>query len=172
MTSVPQRLAWAVEQLDVRPDDRVLEIGCGPGVALDLVAGRLTTGTVTAIDRSAHAVDAARRRNRAHIADGRAEVRQLALAELPPDGDRFDKIFAVNVNVFWTSPADREVALLRGLLAPGGTLSLFYEPPAHGRARELEGILLPKLTWPGATTVISTGRTEGSTLLGVQVTVD
>ncbi|MFI2369640.1 SAM-dependent methyltransferase [Streptomyces sp. NPDC018833] len=171
MTSVPQRLAWAVEQLDVRPDDRVLEIGCGPGVAVDLVAARLTTGTVTAIDRSAHAVDTARRRNHAHISAGRADVLRLDLAELPRGDDRFDKIFAVNVNVFWTSAADREVALLRGLLAPGGTLSLFYEPPAPAMVREMKDILLPKLTWPGATTVVSTGLTERAALLGVQVTV-
>ena len=54
---VPARIAWAVELLDLRPDDRVLEFGCGPGVAAGLVADRLSVvGRIVAVDRSATAV--------------------------------------------------------------------------------------------------------------------
>ncbi|MFI6283645.1 SAM-dependent methyltransferase [Streptomyces sp. NPDC051018] len=99
----PVRLVRAVEALGLRAEDRVLEIGCGTGVAVSLVAGRLTTGRITAIDRSAHAVEAARRRNTEHLASGRAVLLHTPLSELagpPATGGAFDKVFAVNVNDF------------------------------------------------------------------------
>jgi trans-aconitate methyltransferase len=56
MPTVPHRIRWAVDLLDIHPDHRILEIGCGPGVAAGLVTERLTTGHLVAIDRSATAV--------------------------------------------------------------------------------------------------------------------
>ena len=39
--AVPDRLAWAVETMAIGPADRVLEIGCGRGVAVALICERL-----------------------------------------------------------------------------------------------------------------------------------
>jgi len=54
-----ERLRLVVEQLDLRPDHRILEIGCGHGVAATLVCERLETGHLTAIDRSPRMIEAA-----------------------------------------------------------------------------------------------------------------
>src|SRR5215203_4849544 len=62
-----ERFVWAVDTLEVRPADRLLEVGCGHGVAVSLVCERLTTGTITAIDRSPKMIEMARRRNREHV---------------------------------------------------------------------------------------------------------
>ena len=43
--------AWVAGLLDVRPDDRVLDVGCGPGVAIQILAGRAQY--VAGIDPSA-----------------------------------------------------------------------------------------------------------------------
>lgn len=58
---IAERLAWAVETMRVRPDDRVLEIGCGAGVAVGLVCERLAGGRITAIGRSDATTALARR---------------------------------------------------------------------------------------------------------------
>ncbi|OZM75854.1 class I SAM-dependent methyltransferase [Pseudonocardia sp. MH-G8] len=53
MGGVPDRIRWAVDVLDPAGADRVLEIGCGPGVAAALVCPRLPAGWMLATDRSA-----------------------------------------------------------------------------------------------------------------------
>src|ERR687896_786143 len=63
-----ERFVWAVDTLEVRPADRLLEVGCGHGVAVSLVCERLMTGTITAIDRSPKMIEMAARRNREHVA--------------------------------------------------------------------------------------------------------
>ncbi|MGJ6967474.1 class I SAM-dependent methyltransferase [Streptosporangium sp. G11] len=135
--AVPERLAWAVKTLAVDPADRVLEIGCGRGVAVDLVCDRLVDGTITAVDRSEKAIDAARRRNARNVAAGKAVLSVAALEDGAFEDDSFDKIFAVNVNLFWSRSPAKEMELLKRWPAPGGGLYLFYEPPGAGRAREI-----------------------------------
>jgi cyclopropane fatty-acyl-phospholipid synthase-like methyltransferase len=148
-SKVPERVRLAVDLLGVEPDDRLLEIGCGSGVAASLVCERLAAGTLLAIDRSAIQVERARRRNAAHVASGRLELRTVALADLDVAQARFEKVFAVNVNLFWLGPASRELERVRHALAPGGKLFLFYEPPGAGRLREVTGRLAAVLASGG-----------------------
>ncbi|MFC7548882.1 SAM-dependent methyltransferase [Plantactinospora sp. GCM10030261] len=132
-SDVPWRLRWTVDLLDVRPDDQILEIGCGPGVAVSLIADRLDGGQVTAIDRSATAIDRATRRNAGHVAGGRARIRRLDLAGVDGLTGPFTAIFAVNVNVFWVRDAAVELRMLDNLLVGGGRLLLVFEAPGSDR---------------------------------------
>ena len=89
-----ERFVWAVDTLKVRPSDRLLEIGCGHGVAVSLVCETLTTGTITALDRSREMVKMATRRNRAHVDAGTAVLQAVALEDAALGDRRFDKVFA------------------------------------------------------------------------------
>jgi SAM-dependent methyltransferase len=143
-TAGPEHARWAVATLDPGPADLLLEIGCGPGVAVAMVCERLVGGKVVAIDRSATAISRATKRNAEHVAAGRAVLRTVALERLQPSDvlgshERFDKAFAMNVNLFWVRSPAKELDLIKRLLAPGGGLYLFYGyggPPAPGRASE------------------------------------
>src|ERR687897_131867 len=80
MASKPsERFVWAVDTLALDPADRVLEVGCGHGVAVSLVCERLTSGRITAIDRSKKMIEMAARRNREHVAGGKAVLKTAAL---------------------------------------------------------------------------------------------
>ncbi len=124
------RLAWIVDQLELREHHRVLEIGGGHGVAATLVLDQLSSGTYTGIDRSAKMVAASERRNRNAVAAGRA---RFVLGEFPTEtvvDGAFDRIFAARV-VSMIEPA--ALAQVRRLLTTDGLLVLPFESPDHRR---------------------------------------
>ena len=98
------------------PGERVLEVGCGHGVLVDLLAGRGCT--VVAVDRSPTMVAAATRRNRPAIAAGRVRVQAATLVDADLD-TQFDAVVAFDVRAFWTPPAPEWDVVAR-VLAPGG----------------------------------------------------
>jgi ubiquinone/menaquinone biosynthesis C-methylase UbiE len=126
---VSERLRSVIEQLDIRPDDWVLEVGCGHGVAATLVCERLEEGRLTAVDRSTKMTRAATRRNVAYIEAGRAEFLVASLEDLDLGDRRFDKIFAVRVGLFHRDP-ERARKLVERWLAPGGEIFVFFDPPS------------------------------------------
>jgi ubiquinone/menaquinone biosynthesis C-methylase UbiE len=124
-----ERLRSVVRQLELQPSDHVLEIGCGHGVAATLVCERLDGGRLTAIDRSAKMIDAARRRNAHYVAAGTAEFIVGALEEIDLGDRRFDKIFAARIGLFHREP-ERAHPLAARWLAPGGVIRFFYDTPS------------------------------------------
>ena len=104
-----ERFVWAVDTLEVRAADRLLEVGCGHGVAVSLVCERLTTGTITAIDRSPKMIEMATRRNREQVEAGRPRLQAVALQDADLGDRRFDKVFAFNVAPFWQQRRRRSV---------------------------------------------------------------
>jgi trans-aconitate methyltransferase len=137
------RHAWAVDLLDVAPGSSVLEVGCGVGFAAQLVCGRLATGRYVGVDRSATAVRRAAARNPT------ATFVRSELAGLAVEGP-FDRVLAIDVNLFWTGPATAELAVLRRLLAPAGRLVVAYEL-MHVDDSRVEGPAVAHLTAGGFT---------------------
>ena len=65
---------WAVELLELSPRDRVLEVGYGPGLAIERIAARTRQGLVVGVDHSELMRRQAARRNRAGLDAGRVEL--------------------------------------------------------------------------------------------------
>jgi SAM-dependent methyltransferase len=118
----------ALELLALRPNDAVLELGCGSGRLLAKVAARAQRGRVVGIDPSALMVRHARFRNHRFIDRGVLDVRCGASHDLSawPDA-HFDKIYGLHVVYFWRAP-QRDLAEIRRVLRPGGRLVLGFCP--------------------------------------------
>jgi ubiquinone/menaquinone biosynthesis C-methylase UbiE len=126
---VSARLAAIVAAAAVGPRDRVLEVGCGHGVAATLICERLDDGRLTAVDRSPKMVAAASRRLAGLVAQGRAEVLRRDLEDLDLGDRRFDLVLAVRVGLFDRDP-DRAHAALAPWLAPGARVHVVSDAPA------------------------------------------
>ena len=130
-----RRNLWAVSLLDVQAADRVLEVGFGPGVAIDELARLAHHGAVYGIDHSDVMVRQATKRNRAAVRAGLVDLRLGSVDDLPAFAEPLDKILAVNSVGFWPGPWER-LKELRGLLRPDGQIAIASQPRCPGATRE------------------------------------
>jgi arsenite methyltransferase len=117
--------AFAVEQLQLEPSDRVLEIGFGGGVTLRSLLA--SAASVTGLDRSGDVVAWAKRHFARAIAEGRATFHQGQIESLPFGLAAFDKVCTVNTIYFWTS-LDAGFAEIYRVLKPGGSVVVGFLP--------------------------------------------
>ncbi|MCW5882507.1 MAG: class I SAM-dependent methyltransferase [Anaerolineae bacterium] len=118
---------WTIALLDIRPDDHILEIGFGPGVAISLAAEKAVRGHVSGIDASETMRRVAGRRNAAAIRSGLVDLRHAEVSSLPYPDAAFDKAFAVHCIYFWPRPVEA-LQEVRRVLKPGGSLAVTIMP--------------------------------------------
>ena len=108
----------AVEALRIEPHDTVLELGFGPGRAIEAIACQAFAGHVYGVDHSSLMHRQASRRNWLAIREGRVTLRRASFDCLPFDQACIDKLLAVNVIYFWDDLVGiaREI---RRVLRPG-----------------------------------------------------
>jgi ubiquinone/menaquinone biosynthesis C-methylase UbiE len=119
--------------LRIEPADRVLEVGFGPGVGIELLAAAAPEGSVAGIDVSKEMLEQASARNAAAIRAGAVELRHGTVDSMPFEDDAFDVALAINSMQVWP---DVQAGLreIRRVLRPGGRLALAFTPRS-GQAR-------------------------------------
>ena len=122
--------------LDVRPEDRVLEIGFGPGIAIRELGRLARKGYVCGIDHSELMLRLAKRFNAEALRRGVVDLRLgSVLEDLPAFDEPFDKILAVNATMFWREPV-APLEDLRRLLWSGGLIAVAHQPRGPGASDE------------------------------------
>ena len=127
-----RRNAWTVSLLGLTPGARVLEWGCGPGIAVAACLKAEPAAQILAIDHSPVMAAQARRRNAPAIETDKAQIMVGDLSDAAGFAP-FDAIFSCNVLQFAEDKA-AALALMRRLLAPGGRVANTFQPRT-GKAR-------------------------------------
>jgi SAM-dependent methyltransferase len=130
-----ERNRRALALLKIQPEHEVLEVGFGPGIAIEHASELASRGKVIGIDHSELMLREAQRRNAKAIDAGKVELLLGSAERLPAFSVRFDKVLAVNVHMFWDDP----VAVLRGLrgaMKPGGVILLALQPRNPGATND------------------------------------
>lgn len=162
-TRNPSTARVVVEQARLQPTDRVLEVGCGAGGAVDLAAQALGADRVAAVDPSPAFVDMVSRR-----VPG-ADIRVAGAEDVPFDDQRFTVIFSVASMHHWD---DRSAGLatLAAKLAPGGRMLIaerLLKKPGHGITPEQLAEVEAELTGLGQIGVHTVERKAGPRQLAI-----
>jgi len=134
------RNLWTVDLLDIQPSDRVVDIGCGPGIALEASLAKISAGSALGLDHSATMIAQTGARNAAARDDGRLELRQATLDDAGLADQSFDKIWSANVVQFLPDQTAAFGKILAAL-KPGGVSATTYMP-RNKNARRADAVAM------------------------------
>ncbi len=142
----PARIKWALELLELTPDSTVIEIGCGSGVAAQRICAELTgAGSYMGVDQSKAACDAAFARCKDYTPRMKAMFWNKAFDAADREPALFDRILAINVNVFWRDDG-AQLRDIRRIMHRQSRLVLVYEAPTTDQRSKISRILKQRLT--------------------------
>lgn len=126
-----ERIQWGISLLNIQPSDIILEIGFGPGVAINMMSKKLEDGVVYGIDHSRLMLKQASKLNKAFIDSGRVKLMENSVSDLPTFENKIDKIIDINSFQFWDSPVE-SLSKLKSNLKPGGLIAIVHQPRNPG----------------------------------------
>jgi ubiquinone/menaquinone biosynthesis C-methylase UbiE len=121
------RNQWAVSLLDAQPQEHILEIGFGPGLAIRALAQTTAAAFIAGVDDSLVMVHQAGKRNAAAIRSGRVALQHSSVAHLPYPDATFHKVLAVNSLHHWPAPI-ANLSEVRRVLKPNGLVAIVEQP--------------------------------------------
>ena len=119
-----------LRELRLRPEDELLDVGCGAGT---LLARATRAKRVAGLDASQIQVGLARRRMADRLAAGTAEVVHGDAEALPWQDGRFSVVTSVNCLKFLADP-DQGLREMARVLRPGGRALVVIEGPVEDAA--------------------------------------
>jgi ubiquinone/menaquinone biosynthesis C-methylase UbiE len=127
-------VVWAklLDQLNLRGDERILDLGCGRGAVLLMAAQHLTTGRAVgvdlwrSVDQSGNSTEATRRNAIAEGVADRVELHTADMTALPLEDNSFDVVvsnFAIH-NIRGRAGRDKAISEAVRVLRLGGRLMI------------------------------------------------
>src|SRR5256885_697357 len=128
---------WGLSHVAIKPNDRLLDVGCGGGRTINKLAAIASGGKVYGIDYSEDSVSAARRADGDWIDIGRVEIQQGTVSKLPFANETFDVVTAIETHLFWPDLPNDFREIFRVLKLGGGLLIV---AEIYRGGKHLEGV--------------------------------
>lgn len=127
MNSGHERVAkWGFTHIQVNPSDRVLDIGCGGGKNIKTWLSLVPKGGVIGIDYSQESVKKSKSFNQAAIDQGRCEILEANVLQMPFKENSFNFISAFETVYFWPEIED-VFHSIKKILKVGGKFMIVNE---------------------------------------------
>ena len=123
---------WGFSQLDFTDIRSILDIGCGSGMTVKLMAELAEKARISAIDYSPDMVELAKATCLDQIASGRIAIVQCEVSRLCFDDETFELVTAFETYYFWPNLIN-DLKEIKRVLKPGGRLLMVnecYKDPA------------------------------------------
>ena len=117
---------WGLAKVSVENGSAILDVGCGGGRTLSKLAAAAGQGKVYGVDFSDESVAVSKKINAQWIRDGRVEVQQAAVSQLPFPDEMFDLVTAVETH-FWWPDLPRDLKEVFRVLKAGGRVAIIAE---------------------------------------------
>ncbi|NLN72429.1 MAG: class I SAM-dependent methyltransferase [Thermoplasmatales archaeon] len=117
---------WALSMIEDDKPASILDIGCGGGMQISLMADMFPDAEITGLDHSPDAVLSASKLNSDLIAAGKCGIIEGSVKELPFGDGRFDLVTAFETYFFWPD-LENSIAEACRTVAPGGKIMIVSE---------------------------------------------
>ena len=118
---------WTIDQLKIQKNDRILEIGYGPGYAVQFILENYKPLRVDGIDVSEKMKETASKRNKNWMDSGSLRLFCGDVSQFETLSNTYDKIFSVNNYPLWEEQM-KSLKQLFHFLKPGGKIILTVQP--------------------------------------------
>ena len=115
---------WGLKHLNINPDDIILDIGCGGGININRMAKEAKK--VYGVDYSVESVNLSREVNQDYIGEGKVEVLEGNVKNLPFEDNSFDIVTAFETVYFWPD-IEKSFGEVKRVLKPGGIFLIGME---------------------------------------------
>jgi ubiquinone/menaquinone biosynthesis C-methylase UbiE len=133
---------WGLEHVAIENDFTILDVGCGGGRTIQRLAAIATRGKVLGVDYSEESVAVSRETNQPLIEEGRVDVQQATVSQLPFRDAMFDLVTAVETHYYWPD-LPRDVREIMRVLKSGGRFVIIAETY---RGRRNDWLYRPTMT--------------------------
>lgn len=115
---------WGLKHLNIKSDDVILDVGCGGGININRMAKNAKK--VYGVDYSIESVKLSKEVNAELIKEGKVEIQEGNVVNLPFEDDSFDIVTAFETVYFWPD-IEKCFGEVKRVLKPGGIFLIGME---------------------------------------------